>query len=238
MRSFRFTPAFVAGTVLWMLPATFLAKDLPDRAWVEALASEEFRTREQAQLDLSEWAASEADRGESWLLRELDAADDPEIRLRLSMVLRRMVIEEHQNKGPGYVGIRMDPVELMVPGDPEPRGGVRILAVEGETPASRAGLRAGDVIVALDRLTWKGAAALKPFAEEIKRHKPGTSVQLSILRDGELRKVPVILGPRPLSLPELGVPIPAEDAEVLEERAKDALFERWLSERRAGKPAR
>ncbi len=237
-RSFRLTIAFVAGSVLWMLPATFFAKEPPDRALVEALASEEFKDREQAQLDLGRWAEGQADRGESWLLREMDMAEDPEIRLRLRVVLRQMVVGQHQKEGPGYIGIRMAPIELVVPGDPAPRGGVRILAVEGDTPASRAGLRAGDVIVALDQLTWKGDGALKSFAEEIKRHKPGTAIELSILRDGSLKKMPVVLGPRPLSLPEIGGPMPAEDAELLEERAREALFDRWLAERRARTPER
>lgn len=221
-----------------MFSAIVFAGEPPDRALVEALASEEFKDREQAQLDLGRWAEGQADRGEDWLLREMDLAEDPEIRLRLRVVLRQMVVREHQKEGPGYIGVRMAPIELVVPGNPAPRGGVRILAVEGDTPASRAGLRAGDVIVALDRLSWKGEEALKSFADEIKRHKPGTSIELSVFRDGSLKKMPVVLGPRPLSLPEIGGPMPAEDAEFLEERAREALFARWLAERRARKPVR
>ena len=221
-----------------MFSAIVFASEPPDRALVEALASEEFKDREQAQLDLGRWAEGQADRGADWLLRQMDLAEDPEIRLRLRVVLRQMVVREHQKEGPGYIGVRMAPIELAVPGNPAPRGGVRILAVEGDTPASRAGLRAGDVIVALDQLTWKGEEALKSFADEIKRHKPGTSIELSVFRDGSLKKMPVVLGPRPLSLPEIGGPMPAEDAELLEERAREALFARWLAERRARKPVR
>ena len=68
-------------------------------------------------------------------------------------------------------------VEVM----PLPDGSVRVISAIDDTPAARAGIRSGDVIVAVDGRT------LTPASQEGAgplRGAPGTSVQLSILREG------------------------------------------------------
>ena len=96
--------------------------------------------------------------------------------------------------------------------------------------------------MALDQLRWNGGGAIDAFAEAVKKYKPGATVNLEILRDGEIKKVPVILAPRPMGLPEqraLIWPNAMEenpDMKAMERQAKMEFFERWLAEKRASAP--
>ena len=56
---------------------------------------------------------------------------------------------------------------------------LKVIAPIDETPAARAGVRAGDVIVAIDGKPIANIEAMEPL-----RGKPGTSVRLTILREG------------------------------------------------------
>ncbi|MDR9499982.1 MAG: S41 family peptidase [Hydrogenovibrio sp.] len=62
-------------------------------------------------------------------------------------------------------------------------GFVRVIAPIDDTPAQKAGVKAGDLIVSLDGEPVKG----KTLSEAVKvmRGKPGTTITMSILRDGE-----------------------------------------------------
>jgi len=98
-----------------------------------------------------------------------------------------------------YLGITMVPVP----------DGVAVTEVRSATPAEEAGLRAatgtetvdgqqvptgGDVIVALDGKDVTSSAELQSAVDA---RKPGDTVTLTILRDGERRTVEVTLGTRP-----------------------------------------
>jgi S1-C subfamily serine protease len=79
--------------------------------------------------------------------------------------------------------------------------GVLVLDVQPDGPAAKAGLRPtrpdpnkgarlGDVIVALDGKPVRSADDLLDLLE---RHRPGDTVQVTVLRDGQEQKVPVAL---------------------------------------------
>jgi hypothetical protein len=92
------------------------------------------------------------------------------------------------------------------------------------------------VIIAFGKHRWEGDAAVTAFAAAVKAERPGTTVELSIVRNGELKTIPVVLGSRPMSLPEVGgllMPLNPEVMEAEEKRAKDAFFDRWIQERLA-----
>lgn len=195
---------FLAGSLLWGLPAVALCQDEATRALVDSLGSEAFKERIKAQTDLSRWALEKPAVSQPWLFREMEATGDPEVRFRLREVLKGAVVAEHQKDGPGYVGISMLDVEVMIPGKkgPEPRAGVSVGRVQPDTPASRAGLQVGDVVVSVGKLKWTDGRASTGFQNAIMKHKPGDKVELGILRGGELKKVEVTLSARPMGLPE------------------------------------
>jgi PDZ domain len=197
---------FLAGCLFWGLPAVTLCQDEATRALVDSLASEQFKERTKAQMDLARWALDQPDLSQDWLFREFEAAEDPEVRLRLREVMKGVVVAEHQKDGPGFVGISMMDVQVTVPGDngPEARAGISVSRVNPDTPASRAGIQAGDVVVSVDELRWDNGSAMTGFQEAIMKHKPGDKVELGILRGAELMKVEVTLAARPMGLPEVG----------------------------------
>jgi hypothetical protein len=60
--------------------------------------------------------------------------------------------------------------------------GVRLSGVRGGTPAERAGLKAGDVIVEFGGRPVKD---LYEYTDALNAHKPGDTVQIVVLRDGQ-----------------------------------------------------
>jgi len=74
---------------------------------------------------------------------------------------------------------------------PETRG-VLVYKVYPGTPAEKAGLRDGDIILEVDGMKILGLADFLGYIEEHKR--PGDSIMLTIYRDGEFIEVSLILG--------------------------------------------
>ncbi len=72
--------------------------------------------------------------------------------------------------------------------------GARILEVFPNSPAERAGLRPGDRIVAFD---GEPVSEAHPLTEYVRRHRPGDTVRLTVIREGEERTVSVTLGRAP-----------------------------------------
>ena len=71
--------------------------------------------------------------------------------------------------------------------------GVRLTGVRAESPADRAGIRAGDVIV---RIGEREVADLQGLTDALRAHQPGDAVDVVLLRDGAERTVRVTLGRR------------------------------------------
>lgn len=75
--------------------------------------------------------------------------------------------------------------------------GVLVSDVIKDTPAAKAGIQRGDVIVRVDDQNVKEAHALSRM---IAATKPGTKVDVTVIREGQKRTIPVTLG----TLPEKG----------------------------------
>ena len=71
--------------------------------------------------------------------------------------------------------------------------GATIAEVTAGSPAADAGLRPGDVVVAVDDDTVSGAASLSRLVGE---RAPGSQIELTVLRGGDERKVTATLGQR------------------------------------------
>lgn len=92
----------------------------------------------------------------------------------------------------GYVGVQIQPVsdEVAEALELKDAQGALIAQVQSGTPGDKAGLKAGDVVTAIDGETIKDS---REMSREIARKKPGTTVKLSVLRDGKTITVPVTL---------------------------------------------
>ena len=80
---------------------------------------------------------------------------------------------------------------------PEVRGAAAI-AVFASSPASKAGIKEGDVVVAID---GQRVRSTEGISKVIGRHKPGDSVVLDVVDSGGPRRVTVTLAKRPATVP-------------------------------------
>jgi len=71
--------------------------------------------------------------------------------------------------------------------------GVKISGVRGGSPAETAGLKAGDIIVAFDEKEIKDLYAM---TDGLRARKPGDTVKITMLRDGQALTVTAVLGKR------------------------------------------
>ncbi len=167
-------------------------------------------------------------------LRYSQLAVDPEVRERCLDVLRSLVTDEYMKEGEGYIGIALAMKDdiVTVPGDPKARNAVRVVEVRADTPGQKSGILLNDLIVALEGVTWREVEATPAFRESIKKMKPTTVARLTVLRGGELVDLEVTLGRRPL-MADMFLNGQNQDLEATERAAKEAYFQRWLSQKKA-----
>jgi serine protease Do len=111
-----------------------------------------------------------------------------------------IVVRQLQTDGQvtrGYLGVQVQPLtqELAEGMNIATQNGALIDSAQGETPAAKAGLKAGDVITAVN-----GKAIVNPreLTRQIGALKPGAKVQLTFLRQRAERTVEVELGSLPV----------------------------------------
>lgn len=99
----------------------------------------------------------------------------------LAEVLPQLVEKGHLVRG--KLGVEIQEVDgtLAKALGLEGKGGALVDGLEAKGPASAAGLRVGDVIVAVD---GKTIARSSDLPREIAKHEPGATVKLSVVRDG------------------------------------------------------
>ena len=200
------------------------------------LKSEEFRQREDAQAELLAWARRQADGATDELLRQSRVADDPEVRERCLDVLRELVNDEYLKDGEGFIGIQMLDELANVPGDPKPRGVIRVILVVADSAAQQAGLQVNDLIAGMGDLVWhEGGASLDLPGENppIEAQHQGHAQSLAQWQpDGsrsQIGSAPAAGGLRCFSTSG------KSDLEAAERAAKEAYFRRWLERRKSQK---
>jgi serine protease Do len=123
------------------------------------------------------------------------AADEPVAKREKRTVVRMM------RAGGGYLGVSLGDIaadDVKRLGLADERGALVSDVVE-DSPAARAGLKAGDVIVGFEGETVRSAAHLSRLVRET---PAGRSVDLAYLRAGARQEARVALGePRPRAFP-------------------------------------
>ncbi len=71
--------------------------------------------------------------------------------------------------------------------------GVKIAGIADDSPAAKAGLKTGDVITALN---GNKITTLKDYSNQLKAHKPGDTVEITITRDKKEQTLKLTLGAR------------------------------------------
>jgi putative serine protease PepD len=97
-------------------------------------------------------------------------------------------LEEHHKVIRPYIGVRGRAIGA----------GVEMVDVHAGGPAARAGLRTGDVVIALDGVDVNTLGGL---FDEVERRSVGDSVELAVLRDGAVLELAVRLEERPATVP-------------------------------------
>ena len=111
----------------------------------------------------------------------------------------KAVIAQLKDKGAvtrGWIGVQAQTVDSDIAvglGLPKAEGAL-VGASQQDSPAAKAGVAAGDVITALDGAPLKDSREL---ARKIGSMAPGTSVKLSIIRNGEAKTLALTLGEAP-----------------------------------------
>lgn len=93
----------------------------------------------------------------------------------------------------GYLGVNLQPVDKDIADAfnlPKPEGAL-ISEVIKDTPADKAGLKQGDIILEYNKIPVK---SLQSFRNEISLMNPGTALDLKINRKGQILIIPVALG--------------------------------------------
>ena len=93
------------------------------------------------------------------------------------------------------IGMGTPPVQvyLGVAGE-NAAGGVKLTQITPDSPAASAGLKVGDIVKAVDK---KPLANYDELTAQIRAHKIGDKLTLTVLRDKETHDIVVTLGKRP-----------------------------------------
>lgn len=213
------------------LPVLIGAAELPAAPLLK-LGSEQFAEREQAQDELLAWCRKQPAPSMDELFKQTQIVKDPEVRERCRFILKELVTDEFLKEGQGYIGVALMDDLANVPGEPNPRNAVRISMVEPGSPGDKAGIKANDLILALDRKAGPEVRSYLKFQEEIRARKPESKVKLKVLRGAETLELEIRLGRR-LPIPDNLFPDGRNaDPEALDRAAKDAHFRRWMEQKK------
>lgn len=221
------------GMAVSLSPSLLLAVELP-QAPLSTLKSLRFKEREKAQGDLLKWGRERPEQAKEEFFTQTQIAEDPEVRERCQEILRDLIMDEYAKLGEGFVGIAMGDDQKLLPGDPLLRSVIVVTLVQDGSPADLAGLQINDIIVGLNGQVWHNTEASPAFREAIQGTKPGSKVKLQVMRNEVMLDVTVTLSRKPIiQQNHLFFNRGTEGAEAMEQAAKEAYFQRWLSQRKA-----
>ena len=129
-------------------------------------------------LPVAEWRTSSEDQVGSWVVTPGLAKEPIGIGV-LSVAKRPMPLG-------GFLGVQMEPAER----------GVLVKVVQAGTAAEKAGVKANDIVVAIDTEPITNTEAMMDL---LSGHKPGDEVTIQVMREGQRMDLKAKLGKRPAS---------------------------------------
>lgn len=137
---------------------------------------------------------------------------------------QRATRPQRERGAAGFLGVGVEPNERKGKRGAE---GVVVTNVLPESPAAEAGIKAGDIITAIDGEEVRGP---EQFVEHIRGLKAGDLVRLTLSREGERTEKTVRLAPRPeeLAAPPAREPRPPEGKQEGRRPAERRAAEAWL----------
>mgnify|MGYP001601535809 CR=1 FL=1 len=163
--------------------------------FIPMLGSPDFKQRETATASLIDLGAPAFAK----LKAAYEQTDDLEMRLRIEQVVRTAYLNRYVFDRNGFLGISLQPYEprdVKGPRRADIETGVKVTQVIANTGAAKAGLRADDVIIAMNGapLSGTGREATDRFSDSIRLNPPGTKLRLTILRDANTMTLDAIVG--------------------------------------------
>jgi putative serine protease PepD len=143
--------------------------------------------------------------GELIGINTIAATDAENIGFAIAIDGARPVIDELRSKPAGsqaWIGVTFDSIDssaaaVQIGLQPDARGAA-VVAVFADSPASKAGLREGDVVVAVDGKAVRSAGEM---SRALTAHKPGDSLVLDVVDQSGPRRATVKVVKRPATLP-------------------------------------
>ena len=200
-------------------PGVSVANLTPDeqRQAIEQLGAEKWSDRQAAREKVDEWARTGFDSFAALAVREMEANEEPEIRLQLRDALKSIIVDK-DFFAQGFLGIQMAQAVVPVMVDNREYHPVDITQVIPDCAAIKHDMRAGDRILSIDgKACHRQSFPVTQFTQYIRSRKPGETVKLLYLSAGRTVAKQVVLGKRPEEL----------SAQSLEER-QEQFFEDWL----------
>ena len=200
---------------------------------------------------LTTWAEKEPAQAKKLFLDLLRNSKEPELRERSLQFLKPIAAREFGEFGEGYLGIQMGlEVLVKIPDEEKPCYGLPISVVTTGSPAEKAALKIGDVIVAVEKTRWHQPASIsdvnKGLSAVIRTSGAGKPARFGVWRDHSLVWIDITLTRRPSNLEMMQMQLAPngafkiDEAElkrmVEEEKQSNAYFDEWLKRALLPKP--
>lgn len=202
---------------------------------------------------LATWAEQQPDQAKARFLELMRKSEEPEIRERCLQFLKPIAAREFGNFGEGYMGISMGDVTMVqIPGEAQARCGLVINSISKDSPAEKAMLQPGDVIVSINQHRWQEGGTIidqqQGLSAKIRAVGAGKTAKLGIWRKKELLQIEVLLTRRPSGIDQMemqlmpngGIRINEEELKraVELEKNSNAYFSEWLQKQLKAEPAK
>lgn len=253
----RLTTTLIGSMILGCAFAAAAEAQEPDAAVAQhltELADPNRAKRDEATRQLLSWASENADAAIPLFLKNMEKAVEPEQRERSIKILRALATIDYDTIGEGYLGIQMgDELAVKIFGHAKPCYGLVVTGVTDGSPAKRAGILAGDIIVSFNGEFFHEPGQLGMprylLSEKIRLTGAGKKAVFGVFNNGILLQREAKLSRRPTNLEnivenrllfngaQLNLGALAQQ-QIEEEKQSDEFFQEWLNQQWEKYPAK